>query len=296
VLIAGPTASGKSAAALEIARRTGGAVINCDAMQVYAELSVLTARPDRETLASAEHLLYGHVPAATAWSVAKWLDEARATYFKLRAEGRVAIFAGGTGLYFKALEGGLSEMPPPDPAIREHWRQVAENDPAALHEALLQRDARAAARLGSSDRQRLVRALEMHDSTGRSIVDLQSSSGSGIFFADIQVARFILDPPREQLHAAINARTLAMIGQGAVQEVENLVALDLAADLPAMKAIGVVQITAHLAQNAPLEETIGKIQAATRQYAKRQSTWFRNQTGPDWQRKKSAKEIIATVC
>lgn len=282
MLIAGPTASGKSVLALEVARLHGGAVVNCDSMQVYRELRIVTARPDAADLAVAPHHLYGHVPAAIAYSAAAYVGEAATVLRRLRKESRLAVVVGGTGLYFRALEGGLSPMPDIDPAIRAKWRALADEQPERLHGELARRDPAAAARLLPGDRQRLVRALEVIASTGRSILDLQSRSSGRNLLAGMKLVRILIDPPRPLLRQRIEKRFDRMLASGALGEVAALAALALPDALPAMRAIGVREIAAHLGGRITLDEARQRGIDATAQYAKRQSTWFRNQLTSDW--------------
>ncbi len=294
ILIAGPTAGGKSALALELAAKTGGAIVNCDSMQVYDGLSILTARPDAAALQQADHLLYGHVAPSEHFSVAKWLVQARGTFESLRLQGRTAIFVGGTGLYFKALLEGLSSIPQIDPAIRQHWRAFALTEPEGLHPALLHRDPVAAARLNPGDRQRLVRALEVFDTTGRSIVEFQAEMGEPVISPQAIRWQMVVEPQREILHQRIEARFDAMLANGVLDEVAKFTALQLPNSLPVMKAIGLTQLSAYLRGEMALQEAVLLSKAATRQYAKRQSTWFRNQFGPEWQRNASIQTILET--
>jgi tRNA dimethylallyltransferase len=282
ILIAGPTASGKSALALTKAAETGGIVINADSMQVYRQLSVLSARPQAGDLAVAEHALYGHVDAGAEWSVALWLADAAKTLADASRHGRTAIFVGGTGLYFKALVEGLSEIPQPDPEVRAHWRQVALESPEALHGELANRDPQSAALLGAGDRQRLVRALEVFDTTGRSMAHFRAEGARTALLAGHSVEKILVEPPRDELHRRINARVDRMIDEGAIEEVRALLALGLVREAPAMKAIGVREIGEFIAGRASIDETKDRLKAATRQYAKRQSTWFRHQSGEGW--------------
>jgi tRNA dimethylallyltransferase len=284
ILIAGPTASGKSALALEKAAKTGGVIVNADSMQVYRQLSVLSARPQEGDLAVAEHVLYGHVDAGAEWSVALWLTDAAKTLADASRQGRTAIFVGGTGLYFKALVEGLSEIPQPDPAVRAHWRQVALEGPEALHGELAKRDPQGAALLGAGDRQRLVRALEVFDTTGRSMAHFRTEGARTALLSGHSVERVLVEPPRDELHRRINARVDRMIDEGAIEEVRALLALDLDREAPAMKAIGVREIGELISGRASINETKDRLKAATRQYAKRQSTWFRHQTGEGWRK------------
>lgn len=284
ILIAGPTASGKSATAIELAQRMGGTVVNADSMQVYSGLRGLTARPGPADLEAADHRLFGHVHPSRAWSVAQWLDEISATLADLAQTGRAAIVTGGTGLYFAALEDGLSPIPAPDPAIREKWRLAAAHSPQDLHPALAALDPHGASLLQPADTQRLARALEVVESTGVPLWRHQAEGRRKGPLSGWRVERFVLEPPRAVLHDRINARFEAMMEAGAVEEVRELLALELDPALPAMKAIGVPQIAGYLAGTFTRQQAIKLSQAATRQYAKRQSTWFRGQFSPDWQR------------
>ncbi|MCC2095961.1 MAG: tRNA (adenosine(37)-N6)-dimethylallyltransferase MiaA [Hyphomicrobiales bacterium] len=283
VLIAGPTASGKSALALDVARRMDGVIVNADSMQVYGALSILSARPSPEETREIEHRLYGHVDAAQTYSVAAWLEEARMALGEIRSAGKTAIFVGGTGLYFTALEEGLSPVPGIEDGIREFWRDVALRSPDRLHDELATRDPAAARELDAGDKQRLVRALEVIESTGRSILEWQRQGRAGGVLGDLVSERTLIEPDRAQLHARIERRVDEMIGAGAVGEVEALLARGLPGHLPVMRAIGVPQLAAHLRGEMTLEEAAERIKAATRQYAKRQSTWFRHQLGEGWQ-------------
>jgi tRNA dimethylallyltransferase len=284
ILIAGPTASGKSALGLEKAAKTGGIIVNADSMQVYRQLSVLTARPQEGDLAVAEHVLYGHVDAGADWSVALWLADAGKALSDARRQGRAAVFVGGTGLYFKALVEGLSEIPQPDPAVRAHWRQVALDSPEALHGELAKRDPQAAALLGKGDRQRLVRALEVFDTTGRSMAHFRAEGARRALLSGQSIEKILVEPPRDELHRRINARVDRMFDEGAVDEVRALLALGLDREVPAMKAIGVREIGELISGSASIDETKDRLKAATRQYAKRQSTWFRHQGGEGWRK------------
>ena len=284
ILITGPTASGKSALAAELARTHGGEVINADSMQVYDTLRVLTARPDREDMDGVPHHLYGTVPAGQAFSTGEWLRALAPVLADVRERGKLPIFVGGTGLYFKALTGGLSEIPEVPGEIRIKWRRrLAEDGPWALHAELGSRDPDMADQLGASDGQRIVRALEIIDATGRSLASFQTGTGKGL--VDPRSARkLIVQPDRAVLHDRINRRFAAMFEQGALEEVEALLKLNLSREMPVMKAIGVPQIAALLRGDLTREQVISQASAATRQYAKRQMTWFRNQMDESWER------------
>ncbi len=283
-LIAGPTASGKSALALELAERSGGVVVNADSMQVYSVLKVLTARPGAEEEARAPHLLYGHVPPSLAHSAGAWLRDVE----RLAAEGAFAerppIFVGGTGLYLRALAEGIAEMPDVPAAVRQHWRsELVRHGAGRLHAVLAGRDPAMAARLRPGDGQRIVRALEVLDASGRSLLDWQAARGRPLI--ERASARFlVVEPERAALVRRIDLRFEAMMQAGAPEEVRRLLALGLAPALPAMKAIGVPELAAMLAGESSAAEAVARAKTATRQYAKRQATWFRHQLGPEWSR------------
>ncbi|MFS8145527.1 tRNA (adenosine(37)-N6)-dimethylallyltransferase MiaA [Rhizobium sp. BR 249] len=284
ILITGPTASGKSALAVELAKRHNGAVINADSMQVYDTLRVLTARPLEEEMQGVPHHLYGHVPAGAAYSTGAWLRDVTALLPQLRAAGQLPVFVGGTGLYFKALTGGLSDMPDIPEALRDELRtRLVEEGPEALYAELSQADPAMAASLNRQDGQRIVRALEVMKATGQSIADFQGRSGPVVIDAD-EARKIVVLPDRAVLHARINGRFEKMLQQGAEDEVRALLALNLPAEAPVMKAIGVSQVAAMLKGEMTREDVLEKGAAATRQYAKRQMTWFRNQMDESWER------------
>lgn len=276
-LIAGPTASGKSALALRLARATGGEIINADALQLYRDLRVLTARPSEDEEALAPHHLFGVADAADGWSVGRWLRAARDVLTKVQGP---AIFVGGTGLYFKALTEGLAEIPPVPKAVRESVAARFEADgEAAFRIALGEVDPQAAGRISPGDRQRLCRAMEVYEATGKPLSTWQAQAAGAV--ADYRPV--VLEPPREALYARCDMRLLQMIQQGALDEVRALTARGLPSSLPAMKAVGVRELAAHLAGEQSMEEAIAAAQQETRRYAKRQMTWLRNQT-PAWPR------------
>lgn len=284
ILIAGPTASGKSRLALDLARRSGGTIVNADSMQVYSVLRLLTARPSQAEMDAVAHVLYGHVDPREAYSTGRWLGEVEALATSGRLDAGPAIFVGGTGLYFKALLEGLSPMPEIPTTIRESWRARLEAEGAgALHAVLAGLDPVAADTLQPNDGQRIVRALEIFEASGRSILDWQASRGRPLVNAD-SARLMVLEPERADVVARIERRFDTMIEDGAMEEVRALVALDLPPLMPAMKAIGVRELAAVMAGTATLPEAVTKAKAATRQYAKRQSTWFRNQFGANWRR------------
>ena len=269
LLIAGPTASGKSALALALARRFGGTVINADSMQLYQELRVLTARPTPEEEAAAPHRLYGTRPAAEPASVAWWREAALAEM----AAAPLPILCGGTGLYFLALTEGLSALPPVPPEARAEARaELAEHGPAAIHARL---DAETAASLRPSDSQRLARAYEVLLGTGRGLAAWQRE-GAHTGPAPFRFAAIRLDPPRDILRAAIASRFGAMLDAGAVAEVRALAALGLDPALPAMRAHGVPELLAHIEGRMTLGAARDRAVLHTGQYTKRQATWFRH--------------------
>lgn len=291
ILIAGPTASGKSALALELAERKGGVIVNTDSMQGYSVLDVLTARPGPDDLVRAPHFLYGHVHPSTAYSTGAWLRDV----MKLIDDGALAerpvIFVGGTGLYFRALAEGISEMPEIPQRIRDRWRyELKEQGAVKLYDLLLRQDSAVAMTLKPTDSQRVVRALEVLDASGRSILEWQSRRGRPLI--DRETARlFVIEPDRNALVTRIEERFDRMLDKGALEEVRGLTALDLDPDLPAMKAIGVRELRAAMAGEMGFAEAIDRSKIATRQYAKRQATWFRHQMGPEWQRIHSRDDL-----
>ena len=275
ILIAGPTASGKSGLALALAEQLGGVVINADSMQVYSELRILTARPTEEDERRAPHALYGFVPAREAYSTGRYVTDAKAALEAARAQGLRPIFVGGTGLYFKALLEGLSPVPPVDAAVRAYWRAEAERVGAeALHEVLAARDAEMASRLKSADTQRIVRALEVLESSGRSLAHWQNQPGEPVIEGASAVCLLML-PDRATLHARADARFARMVEDGALDEAARLAALQLDTDLPAIRAIGVAPMIAAASDLIGLADAIAQGQAETRQYVKRQETWLR---------------------
>jgi tRNA dimethylallyltransferase len=279
VLIAGPTASGKSAAALALAQELGGAIINADSMQVYAELRVLTARPTPEDESRVPHFLYGHVRASERYSAGRYLDEAGHALRQARERGRLPIFVGGTGLYFGVLTEGLSPIPPVPTAVRTEVRRRFETlGRDAFFADLLKRDEATAAKLRPSDTQRLLRAAAVLQATGRPLSAWQDSRGRSVL-AELRALRFVFSPPREALLKRIDARLRAMPERDVLDEVRALVGLD--PSLPAAKALGVSQFGRHLSGEISFSEALAEVQVATRQYAKRQQTWFRNRM-KDW--------------
>ena len=281
VLIAGPTASGKSALALNLAERLGGVILNADSMQVYRDLRIITARPSLEEEARAPHTLYGHVDAAENYSVGRWCIDARAALAAAEAAGQVPIVVGGTGLYFKALTQGLAAVPPVTPGIRAAVRaRLAAEGPQALHADLQRRDPAIAERLKPADRTRIARALEVIESTGRSLLDWQREGMPAVLDPERAIKVF-LQPDRAELHRRIDARFDVMLAAGALDEVRTLDARGLDPLLPAMKAHGVPWLRRHLRGEIGLGEAAEGGKQDTRRYTKRQLTWFRYQM-PGW--------------
>jgi tRNA dimethylallyltransferase len=252
-------------------------------MQVYDALRIVTARPSAAEEARAPHRLYGHVPAKTRYSVGAWLTDIAAVLAAAEEADALAIVVGGTGLYFKALTEGLATMPPVDAGVRAHWqRRLAADGAALLHAELATRDATAAAAIRPSDSQRILRALEVIDATGRALADWQRARPAPLLPAS-RAMRFVIEPDRGVLCRRIEERFDRMIEAGALEEVRAVLARKLQPQLPVMKAIGVGELAAVLRNEVPLEEGLARAKTATRRYAKRQSTWFRHQMR-DWQR------------
>jgi tRNA dimethylallyltransferase len=275
VIVAGPTASGKSALALALAQRLGGTVINADSMQIYRDLRIVTARPSRAEEEGAPHVLYGVRAAAEPGSVAWWRGEALAAMAVAHAAGRVPILCGGTGMYFLSLIQGLADIPPPGDAARAEARALlADIGPAALHARLAEEDPATAARLTPADGQRLARAWEVWRGTGQGLAAWQRAGNAGA--APWRFRSILLDPPRDALRGAIEARFDAMLAQGALDEVRALMAQQLSPALPAMRAHGVPELAKHLAGLCTLHQARALACIATSQYTKRQATWFRH--------------------
>jgi tRNA dimethylallyltransferase len=271
LLIAGPTASGKSALALKLAKERDGVIINADALQVYSELRILSARPGEEELREVPHRLYGNVSGLEPYSVAGWLADAKREIEAAWAAKKLPIIAGGTGLYFKALEEGLADVPSISPDIREKWRNFAGD----LHEELARRDPESAVHLKPNDRQRLSRALEVLEGTGKPLSHWQRRAQSQAILKDVYTERHLVDVARDKLYARADARFDQMMAAGALAEVKPLLNYD--STLPVMKAIGVPELMRHLRGEIPLEQAVMLAKTATRQYIKRQFTWWRGQ-------------------
>lgn len=290
ILIAGPTASGKSALALRLAADGAGVIVNADSMQVYRDLHILSARPSPSEMTRAPHRLFGHVDASERYSVGRWLVDIGAVLAELQARGMRPIIVGGTGLYFRVLTEGLAPVPTIPADIREGWlERAASMTTEALHELLAARAPSEAARLRPSDRTRVLRALEVFDATGRTLADWQAGRHARPLIDPAEAHAVALLPDRAELHHRIDGRFRVMVDGGGLEEAQRLTARGLNPDLPAMKAIGVRPLLAYLRAQIDRETAIAQGQAETRQYAKRQMTWVRNQMAgwqvvtPDWE-------------
>lgn len=281
-LIAGPTASGKSALALKMARETGAVIINADSQQLYADLRILTARPSAEDEGQADHRLYGVAAAADAWSVGRWSRAVMALLQDLRDQHRPAILVGGTGLYFTSLTRGLADIPAVPNAVRDQmdadYKALGES---AFRQRLAQIDPEAAQAIEQGDRQRLVRAMSVFIASGRALSAWKADT-QPLLEPDSWTG-WVREPERQQLYANCDQRVDLMIDQGAIDEVQAIVDRGLDPALPAMKAVGVRELAAYLSGDLARDDAIAALKQATRNYAKRQLTWFRNQT-PDWRR------------
>lgn len=281
IFIAGPTASGKSALAMELAQKTGGEIINADAMQVYADLRVLTARPTVEEVARVPHHLYGVMDGAERCSAGRWAAMAAASIADVLTREHVPILTGGTGLYFKVLEEGLSPIPDiPDDVRARALRRFEELGRDAFRAEVVVRDP-AMERLPAGDRQRLLRAWEVFEATGKALSWYQRQPRVPLIA--LEPVRLIVEPPRETLYHRCDKRAATMLDGGAIAEVEALLARGLDSDLPVMKALGVTELSTLIRGEVDEAKALGALQQATRRFAKRQLTWFRNQT-PDWHR------------
>ena len=279
-LIAGPTASGKSALALAFAEQNGGVIVNADSAQLYRDLPVLSAAPGPKERERTEHRLYGVMDGASPCSAAGWAAMARREIADIHAAGKLPVLVGGTGLYLRTLLDGIAPVPPIDPAVRAKVRAASVAENRARLEAL---DPEAAARLKPGDSARIARALEVVLSTGRTLADWQKRRDGGIGDA-IALRPLILLPPRDWLYRRCDERFTAMVEAGAVEEVRALLARELSPDLPVMRAIGVREIAAWLNGDISREEAIAAGSQATRRYAKRQYTWFAHQPPAGWPR------------
>jgi len=295
ILIAGPTASGKSAAALDLAQAFDGVIVNADALQVYAELEVLSARPTPEDRQLAPHRLFGHVPASQTYSVSRWLADARQALDDAWGHGRTAVVVGGTGLYFRSLDHGLADVPDVPTEIRARWREaLAERGSEALHQELVVRAPEEGRRLRPTDGQRIARALEVLEATGEPLAVHHARGAASGPLAGADVCRIAIVPDRAALYRRCDARFVQMMEQGALDEVERLVALDLDPALPAMRAIGVRALARYLAGEIDRDEAMRVAQRETRNYAKRQLTWLRHQM-PAFQQVDDAGAAVASA-
>jgi tRNA dimethylallyltransferase len=289
LLIAGPTASGKSALALRLAERLHAEIVNADALQLYADLRLLTARPSAEEEARAPHHLFGVADGADGWSVGRWLKAALPVIEAVVSRGRRAIVVGGTGLYFRALTQGLAEIPPVPAKLRQAAAETFERlGEDAFRDALAERDPVSAARIAPGDRQRLTRAFEVAQATGRALSDWQADTRAPL--APQRWRAVVMEPDRETLYARCDARLAAMIQAGALDEVRALAARGLDPMLPVMKAVGLRELAAHAAGDMSLDDALKLARQETRRYAKRQLTWLRNQT-PDWPRVRTDADV-----
>ena len=296
LLIAGPTASGKSALAIHLAKKFNGVVINADSMQVYQPLRVLTARPSVEEEAEVAHELFGHVGADQPYSVAHWLVDVTAVIGRVLAQGQLPIVTGGTGMYFRVLSEGLSDIPAVPDAVRARIRALeAEIGVAALHARLLACDPETALSLNPTDPQRVIRAMEVFEATGRSIRSFQGPRHGAVIDPARALAVF-LAPDREVLRSRIDQRFDQMLRQGALEEVEALARLGLDPALPVMRAHGVPGLIGALRGDMPMDQAIDKGKADTRRYAKRQHTWFRHQASDFiWMKPEEARSRIESL-
>jgi tRNA dimethylallyltransferase len=294
VLITGPTASGKSAVALDVAAAIGGAIVNTDSMQVYRQLRILTARPDDAEMARVPHHLFGHVGVEERYSAGRYGREAAETLADLRARGRIPLFVGGTGLYFSVLTEGIAEIPPVPAAVAAAASaKLNEMGNAAFHAMVMACDPQTGARLAPGDSQRLLRAYSVFQATGRPLSDWQKG-GAAPVLAGLKLARFVLNPPRPTLHARIAARFAAMLAQGVVEEVRALPRPDPA--LPAARILGLAAIRDFADGRIGREAMEETVVTATRQYAKRQVTWYRKKmAGWQWIESEVQRNIISEI-
>jgi tRNA dimethylallyltransferase len=279
IILAGPTASGKSALALKLAAAFGGVIINSDSQQIYRDLKILSARPDDAAMRQVPHRLYGFLDAAERGSVALWRERALTEISAARANGQLPFLVGGTGLYLRALQRGLAPVPAIPASVRAEAADLYDTlGGAAFRERLAVLDPDAASRLPAGDRQRLLRAWEVVSATGRPLGEWQRRASGP---APLRFATVLIMPPREVLYAACDRRFAGMIAAGALDEAAALMARALPSDLPAMKGVGVPELLRHLRGEIPLDDAIAMAQRATRHYAKRQMTWFRHQIVAD---------------
>jgi tRNA dimethylallyltransferase len=288
-LIAGPTASGKSALALEYAQQIGGVIVNADSAQIYAGIPVLSAAPTAEELGRVEHRLYGVLDGTVPCSAADWAEMAKREVADIHASGRTPVLVGGTGLYLRTLLDGIAPVPQIDPEVRRRVRETAVDENREKLEAL---DPDAAERLRRGDTARIARALEVILSTGRTLAEWQKQREGGIA-AGVALHAIILLPPRDWLYSRCDERFVRMFEGGAIEEVERLLANNLNPNLPILRAIGVPAIGAYLRGELTREQSIAAGQQATRRYAKRQYTWFAHQPPADWPRFREALDATS---
>jgi len=282
ILIAGPTASGKSALAMALAQRLDGEIVNADAQQIYQALPLLTARPGPEDLAKVAHHLVAVASPEQSWSVGHWLRACMTALADIQSRGRTAIIVGGTGLYFSALTRGLADIPPVPKPIRDVLEAQLDCDgEAEFREALARLDPAAEARIALADRQRLIRAMSVAEATGKSLSQWQADTRPTLAHEDWQ--GLVIEPNRKALYQRCDDRLSGMVAAGVLAEVADLLAMRLNPTLPALKAVGFREFAAHLTGEVSLDEALAAAQMQTRRYAKRQLTWFRNQT-PEWTR------------
>ncbi|MCZ2328639.1 tRNA (adenosine(37)-N6)-dimethylallyltransferase MiaA [Bartonella sp. F02] len=280
ILIAGPTASGKSELALKMAQERNAVIINTDSMQIYDTLNILTARPTKAETMIVPHYLYGYVSPACHYSVGQWLCDVGKILNELKS--KTLIFVGGTGLYFRALLGGISDIPHIPDGIRQKWRKRLDEDGAeSLYHRLLQVDSAIAEKISSQDGQRIIRALEVYETTGKMLSWWQKQKTTPVILQD-NLEKFLLIPPRQLLYERINKRFDYMIEKGVLEEVITIKNLMLSPLLPAMKAIGLSELFAYIDKHKSFEDAIESAKMQTRRYAKRQMTWFRNQFDGEW--------------
>ncbi|AGA64631.1 tRNA delta(2)-isopentenylpyrophosphate transferase [Liberibacter crescens BT-1] len=292
ILITGPTASGKSGFALQLADKYNGEIINADSMQVYDIIQILTSRPSIQDMRGIPHHLYGHIFPGDSYSTGEWLRCAKKMIFDIQKRGHLPVVVGGTGLYFRALTGNFSEMPDVPDSIRKIVREwLHQYGTEALYSKLASIDFPASQKIKSRDGQRIARALEIFMSSGKSITQFWEQSKEQSM-SSLSPLKLLILPERDELNKNIKHRFKYMMDNGAVEEVQKLVNFELSSDLPAMKAIGVRDIILMLKNEISYEQTLERGVIATRQYAKRQITWFRNQLDKSWQRIPSLKEFI----
>ncbi|MCZ2158293.1 tRNA (adenosine(37)-N6)-dimethylallyltransferase MiaA [Bartonella sp. 220] len=280
ILIAGPTASGKSALALQMAQEKNAFIINTDSMQVYDVLNILTARPTETDATLVPHYLYGYVSPTVNYSVGQWLDDVKKLLITFPS--RSLIFVGGTGLYFRALLEGIAEIPSIPQGLRQKWRlRLDQEGTESLYHQLLQVDAVLAEKISSQDGQRIVRALEVYEATGKKLSWWQKQKTLPLILSDC-AEKILLIPSRELLYERIHKRLDSMIERGALEEVSAMKRLQLSPLLPAMKAIGIAEFIAYLDGYRSFENALEIVKTQTRRYAKRQMTWFRNQFDKEW--------------